>query len=121
MKEPYELNNGPVNSPEKYVDFCIYQGRQTGKTHKLLMSLPNKPLFLVVHRQHWGKEMLRIIKHHRPDYDVKNINLISYDPSGKYIEKLRGKGIPIYYDNCVLDMIQMDYVRLMNNLFGERQ
>lgn len=118
MKEPYELNNGPIDSPEKYVDFCIYQGRQMGKTYKLLMSLPNKPLHLVVHKQAWGKEMLKVLKHLRPDYDTKNINLVSYDMNGKYMEKFVGKQIPIYYDNCVLDMIQLDYVRLINRFFG---
>jgi hypothetical protein len=117
-KLPYELHNGPVDSPTRYVDFCIYQGRQTGKTHKLLMSIPNEPIVIVVWRQAWGKEMLRKLKELRPDYDVRNIKFVSYNRD--YTYQLRGIRRPVYFDNAVLDMIQLEYVDMINKKFGKR-
>ena len=118
-KPPYELYSGPIDSPEKYVDFCIYQGRQAGKTYKLLMSIPNKPIVIVVYRHIFGQYMLNILNEIRPDYDKKNIKFVSYDYQGKYLDKLAGLHLPVYYDNAVLDMLQLDYVRHINRLYGE--
>lgn len=117
-KPPYELYNGPVDSPIKYVDYCVYQGRQMGKTHKLLMSIPNEPIVIVVWRQSWGKELLRKLKELRPDYDVRNIKLVSYNRD--YTDQLRGIRRPVYFDNAVLDMIQLEYVDMINKNFGKR-
>lgn len=111
---PYEDYNGPVDTPAKYVDFCSYQGRQTGKTHKLLMSIPNRKIYIVVHKQQMGREMVSALKQIRPDYNVDNIKFISYDPHGKYLEIMRGNSWPVYVDNCVLDIIQDNYVRSLN-------
>ena len=115
---PYEVYNGPIDTPTKYVDFCIYQGRQTGKTHKLMMSIPDKPIVIVVWRQQWANDFKRMLAEHRPDYNVKNITFVSYN-SKDYTDQLRSLRRPVYYDNAVLDMIQLDYVKKINRLFGE--
>ena len=120
-KPPYELHHGPVDSPEKHVNFCIYQGRQTGKTHKLLMSIPDKPIVLVVHKHAHGKELLRTLKELRPEYDTLNITLVTYDINGNWTDKIRGRRQPIYFDNCVLDILQINYVKHINNVLGERK
>lgn len=120
-KPPYELYNGPIDSPEKYTDFCIYQGRQTGKTHKLLMNLPDKPIILVVHKHAYGKDLLRTLKKLRPDYDTLNVTLVTYDTTGDWTNKIAGMRQPIYFDNCVLDMLQINYVKRINAILGERK
>ncbi len=123
-KPPYELFNGSIDSPVKYVDFCIYQGRQQGKTYKLLMSIPNEPIVIVVHSQRYGRDLLYKLKELRPDYEVKNIKFVSWDRSKQYEDRLRtgidGLKRPIYFDNCVLDMIQLEYVERINSLYGKR-
>lgn len=119
---PYEDYSGPVDSPNKYVDYCIYQGRQLGKTHKLIMSIPNRPIVIVVWRHDWGREMVRMLKQHRPDYDISNITFIRYDDirADNIPKILRGKNkVPIYVDNAVLDMVQAEFVRDLNRKYGE--
>ena len=118
-KPDYELYSGPVDSPLKYVDYCVHQGRQTGKTHKLLMSIPDKPIVLVVHSQRYANDLKDKLKKLRPEYNIKNIKFVSYGVGETYIEFFRGLRLPIYYDNAVLDQIQFDYVKRMNSLYGE--
>jgi len=111
--------NGPVDSPLRYVNYCIHQGRQTGKTYKLLMSIPDKPIVLVVHSQRYADDLKDQLKKLRPEYNIKNIKFVSYAVGETYIDFIRGLRLPIYYDNAVLDVIQLDYVRRMNSLYGE--
>lgn len=116
-KPPFEDFHGPIDSPVSYVDFCVYQGRQTGKTHKLIMSIPNKPIFLLVHSKTWGKELIRLIKYYRPDYDVKNIKFttlktIDYDTRGF-------NKSPVWVDNAVLDLLQLQFISDINKQYGE--
>jgi len=118
-KPDYELYSGPVDSPLRYVNYCIHQGRATGKTHKLLMSIPDKPIVLVVHSERYADDLKEKLKKLRPEYNIKNITFVSYGVGETYIEFIRGLRLPIYYDNAVLDVIQLDYVRRMNSLYGE--
>ena len=59
-----------------------------------------------------------MLAEHRPDYNVKNITFVSYN-SRDYTDQLHGLRRPVYFDNAVLDMIQLDYVKKINRLFGE--
>lgn len=111
---PFELYYGPVDSPQQYVNFCVHQGRQTGKTHMMLMSIPDEPIVIIVHNQTWAKHMTSKLRELRPDYNVKNITFVSYDERGDYYDKLRGTTCPVYVDNAVLDVIQYNYVRSLN-------
>lgn len=115
---PYEEYSGPVDSPRKYVDFCVHQGRRQGKTHKLIMSIPNKPIVIVVWQLAYGKELAKKIQELRPDYDIKNIKFVRYDEANG--PEMRGLNRPIYVDNAVLDMVQYEFVDKMNKLYGER-
>ena len=115
---PYEEYNGPVDSPRKYVDFCVYQGRRLGKTHKLIMSIPDEPIVIVVWQLAYGKELAKKIQELRPDYDIKNITFIAYHEVDGPV--MKGLNRPIYVDNSVLDMIQYEFVDKMNMLYGER-
>ncbi len=115
---PYEDFSGPVDSPRKYVDFCVYQGRRQGKTHKLIMSIPNEPIVIVVWRLDYGKEIAKKIQELRPDYDIKNITFVAYHEVDGPV--MKGLNRPIYVDNAVLDMIQFEFVDKMNRLYGKR-
>lgn len=116
----YESLHGPIKTPKDHVNFCIFQGRQHGKTQKLLLTLPDEPLVLVVHSNNYGQELIRELKHTRPGYNTKNITIITYQKNNNYFDKLRGRNVPVYFDNAVLDMIQLDYVDMVNKLYGKR-
>ena len=117
---PYEMLHGPINSPTRYVDFCVYQGRRLGKTNALVAALPNEPIHLVCHTRRWGEEIKRKIRESRPDYDVKNITIIPYnsDMTEMWAETRGMKARPVYVDNDVLDMIQYEYVESLNKMFN---
>lgn len=120
-RPPYEMYNGPIDSPVRLVDFYVYQGRQTGKTHKMIESLPNEPIYLVCHTRNWGEEIKRTIRQMRPDYDVKNITIIPYQKDTSEMWKTtRGmRPQPVYIDNAVLDMVQIEYAKTLNRMFGD--
>lgn len=109
--------HGPISSPLDMVSYCVHMGRQTGKTYKMIMSIPNEPIVIIVHKQSYGKEIIRRLKELRPDYDVKNIKFVTHGVS----KQLAGNILPIWVDNCVLDMIQSEYVKQMNKYYGPRK
>jgi hypothetical protein len=119
-KPPYEDFHGPIDSPVSYVDFCVYQGRQTGKTHKLIMSIPDEPIVIIVWRHSHIKDLyIPLIKQFRPDYNINNIKFIRYDVTNS--PAMRVERLPIYVDNAVLDMIQIEYVKKLNTLYGNQK
>ena len=83
------------------------------------MSIPNKPIVIIVWRQDYGKELAKKIQELRPDYDIKNIKFVRYDEARG--PEMRGLNRPIYVDNDVLDMIQFEFVDKMNRIYGERK
>jgi hypothetical protein len=81
------------------------------------MSIPNKPIFLLVHSKTWGKELIRLIKCYRPDYDVKNIKFTTLKTIG---DDTRGfNKSPVWVDNAVLDQLQLQFISDINKQYGE--
>jgi hypothetical protein len=119
-KPPYEFHNGPVDDPISHVLFCIYQGRRTGKTQKLIECIPDERIVIVVHSQSAGRILEGEIREQRPTYNIKNIKFVTYDRVSSYIESLRGLHVPIFFDNAVQDSIVADYVINVNSMFGKR-
>lgn len=113
------------NTPKDLVDHHIFMSRQTGKTTYMLKNLPNKKLVLVTHTIEYGNLLKKQLKHERPDYDLKNIILVSYKQFKEAefdkwkVDKLRGidRSIPVYVDSAVLDLVQLDFIKNVNKEF----
>lgn len=111
----YIATFGSLNTPEDVARYGIYTARQTGRSNALLMAIQNEPCYLLVHRLDYGKELLETLKVMRPDYDIKNITVIS---PANMDTATRGKSWrPTYVDNAVLDILQLDYIQHLNRKF----
>ena len=113
----YDELFGPVDNPMDMVNYYVHMGRQTGKTYKMIMSIPNEPIFIMVHKNSYSKEIIRMVKELRPDYNTDNIRFVT--PLST--DRLLGFNRPIYVDNCVLDMVQIDYVKQLNKYYGPKK
>ncbi len=115
----YEEMLGKVTTPEQHVNWCIHQGRRTGKTQKLIYSIPkDQDVIVLVHNIIWRKELKKTIQRERPELDIKRIHFVSYtDPMKQFkFNALRAScdAPPIFVDNAVLDVIQLEFVRKLN-------
>jgi len=116
-KPPFEEFNGPVDDPLSYVDFCVYQGRRQGKTLKLIMSIPDEPIWILVHSKKWGEEIKRLIKQYRPTYNIENVKfttLKTIDDDTRGFNKRS-----IWVDNVVLDQLQLQFITDINKQYGK--
>lgn len=116
-----EVLPNPRSVVNRYNDLS----RQLGKTYTLLKALPERELILCTHNtQMFRHHILRELSTLRPTYDVRFIHNITYDELKKadfdrnQIKSLRGKcylrSAPMFFDNAVLDQMQLDFVSKMN-------
>lgn len=114
-RQQFEYFHGPISGPTVYNQFCEFAGRQTGKTHAMIMALPyDGKCVIVVHNNRWAQELKRrAIPELRPDYPVENITFVSYGRTIRDFEdnierSTRGVSlgdIPIFFDNAVQDLL----------------
>lgn len=84
----------------------LMMGRNTGRTYKLIDSLPDDgKAAVLLWRNSSRKRFLDQLRRWRPGYPWDRL-LVTSDP-----EVLRGVMIPVYVDNAVLDARAMDFVR----------
>lgn len=109
---------GPINSPEKYTEFCIHMGRQSGKTTTLIDSLPClAPAAVLCWNDKAARELESRFKRQFPDFDGKVIFC-----SWRSVDtRLRGHSVDIYYDNGVQDMILLQATKDINEQYGKRR
>lgn len=110
----FEEYFGKVDTPIKHVDWCIVQGRQMGKTQKLIYSIPkDQDVIIIVHNIAYASDLKKTIQRERPELNLKQIKFISYNIKD-WRDKLRGFRCPVFVDNAVLDLIQFEFVRKLN-------
>jgi len=110
----YEEMLGKVTTPEQHVNWCIHQGRRTGKTQKLIYSIPkDQDVIILVHNNIWGNELKKTIQRERPELDIKRIKFVSYS-NKDWRDNLRVFNRSVFVDNAVLDIIQYEFVRKLN-------
>ena len=111
-----ELFTGNIKNPQDHVRWCIDISRCTGKTLKMVKSFPSdKPFAVLVHVHAFDNHIKNLIKEHRPDIDIKNVKFLSYW-NESYKIHLRGlkKDMPIFVDNAVLDLVQLEFIKNLN-------
>lgn len=111
-------NCGSIDSPEKYTEFCIHLGRQSGKTTTLLDSLPClAPAAVLCWNDRAARELESRFKRQFPDFDGKVI----FCSHRAVNTRLRGHAVDIYYDNGVQDMILIEATKKINEEYGKRR
>lgn len=109
---------GPIDSPEKYTQYCIHLGRQSGKTTTLVDNLPKlAPAAVVCHNTRSANELEREFKIKFPNFTGKVV-FCSYESMYRC---LTGLEVDIYFDNAVQDMILDKAIRKVNNELGKRR
>ena len=96
-------------TPKELAEVHIGKARQTGRTYALVASLPaNSDYVVLVHKREFAKYLKEIIEHERG---------ISVCRRGLFVtslDQLKGWDAPVYVDNCVLDMMAINFVAGLN-------
>lgn len=116
----YEIHGDP-KTPKQVASYGLDAARCTGRTHAMIMALPNEPCVIVAHSHVWGKAIIESVRWLRPSYDHRNITIATkedfeIDP----ISVMSGRQMPIFVDNAVTDMLALEYVERLNEAYGPR-
>ena len=73
--------------------------RQTGRTTRMVKSLPTDGCYIVVWKLGFANSIKRLIAEHRPDIDPRTVRFISGVSRDHVMENLRGTNLPVYVDH----------------------
>lgn len=95
--------------------------RGTGKTTKMIMSLPAKEkVFIMVHSMSFSTCIKDLIAKHRPDINIKDVSFIS-SATKHWRDAPLGKNQHIYIDHHVLDEWAVQQVSAINQIYGKNK
>lgn len=106
----------PVEVARKFVDM----NRGTGRTTALIKSLPNERCAVVTLSVQRYEDIKNRIAELRPEYDLTNVEFVTYRPGSGWRDKLIGQNMDVYFDNDVLDDIIVHHVSGINEIYGKR-
>lgn len=109
-----------VMNPEILTSEFVSMGRGTGRTAKLIASLPNERCAVMSSTLINSKNLKKRVIKERPDLNVNNILFLAYMPNTGWRDHLLLKDIHVYFDNDVLDDIIVHHVRTINAQYGKR-
>lgn len=107
---------GDCSTPIGLAGFYEWQARGTGRTLKLVNSIPNEKVAIVVHSSRWAQEIKHLVQEVRPEIDIKLINFVVWDYNAG--QKLSGLKCPVFFDNTVLDNELIELVKKTNKVYG---
>jgi hypothetical protein len=111
--------NGVPKGPGAVTRRMVDLGRQTGKTWAMVRALPDDGrAIIVVHRMVMKEHIMQMIRDMRGrDYPIKKLTFVTYQDFPN--SRIRGLGPrPVYVDNCVLDILVLDYVEQLNKMLN---
>ena len=106
----------PVELAHKYVDL----GRGMGYTTALINALPDERCAIVTMTWANADRIKKCIMELRPDYNIDNVEFVTYQPNSGWRDKLLFREMHVYFDNDVLDDIAVQHVSSMNQVYGKR-
>jgi len=118
--EDFIVHQGPMDSPMQHAKYCVFAGRQQGKTFALVEALPDDKCMVVVHSINSRDNIKSLIRQHRKDYDISNISFVS-TKNKDWEYQLKGFSFPVFVDNGVLDNLVLDFVDGLNIYANSRE
>jgi hypothetical protein len=105
----------PTELAEHYGTFS----RGTGRTTSLVMALPNEPCFIMVHAMSFSEEIKKLIKKHRPEYNLNNVTFISKNAGTGWRDSVISRHQHIYIDHHVLERDMIHQTQGINDIYGK--
>ena len=66
-----------------------------------------------------GDEIKRRIVEQRPDYNIDNVEFLTYRPGSGWRDRLLLRNLHVYFDNDVLDDVMQHHVKAINEVYGK--
>jgi hypothetical protein len=104
----------PVEVAQEYVQ----KSRKVGKTHAMIMALPDEKCAVMTMSEEHSKHVKDLIKKQRPEYNMDNLTVVVYNRRSGWRDKVQGKDMPVYIDHSVLDAMSVDHVKAINTTYG---
>lgn len=105
----------PTELAYKFVDM----NRGTGRTTALINALPNERCAVITMSIANGDEIKRRIVEQRPDYNIDNVEFLTYRPGSGWRDRLLLRNLHVYFDNDVLDDVMQHHVKAINEVYGK--
>lgn len=106
----------PTELAYKYVD--LHRG--LGYTTALINALPNERCAVVTMSRANADRIKKCIGELRPEYNIDNIEFVTYAPNSGWRDKLLFREMHVYFDNDVLDDVVVHHVSSINQVYGKR-
>lgn len=106
----------PTDLAHRYVD--LHRG--LGYTTELVNALPDERCAVITMSRANATRIKECIKDLRPDYNLDNIEFVTYAPNSGWRDKLLFREMHVYFDNDVLDDIVVHHVSSINQVYGKR-
>ena len=106
-------------SPTELARKFVHLSSQSGKTTELINALPNERCAIMTASNDNAKALKKRIQEQRPEYNVDNIEFVTYVPGSGWRDKLLLREMHVYFDNDVLDDVIVHHVSAINQVYGK--
>lgn len=106
-------------SPSELAYKFVDMNRGTGRTTALINALPNERCAVMTMSVANGNEIKRRIAEQRPEYNIDNVEFVTYVPNSGWRDKLLFREMHVYFDNDVLDSVVKHHVSAINEVYGK--
>lgn len=103
--------------PVDVANLIVENNRGTGKTSRLIESLPDAPCFVMIHQLSFQTYFKELVKKIRPDYNLDNITFVGYH-GHNWRDHTQMRNKPLFVDHWVYEQDFPRFVKALNSTYG---
>lgn len=106
-------------TPVELAKQFISNASKTGRTSALIAALPDERCAIISASNDNVATLKKRIQEERPDYNIENVEFLTYLPNSGWRDKLLFREMHVYFDNDTLDDVLLHHVSAINQVYGK--